>query len=42
MGALTHGHVRVSVGPETTGADADRFLAAYEEAIDRLRTGVGR
>lgn len=42
MGALTHGHVRVSVGPSTTLADADAFLAAYADAVARLRRLVGR
>lgn len=42
MGALTHGHVRVSVGPETTTADADRFVAHYRAIVARLRAVVGR
>jgi cysteine desulfurase len=42
MGALTHGHVRVSVGPDTTIADADRFLEAYAEVVTHLRGRVGR
>jgi cysteine desulfurase len=42
MGALTHGHVRVSVGPSTTVADADRFLEAYAAAVVDLRARVGR
>jgi cysteine desulfurase len=42
MGALTHGHVRVSVGPETTVADADAFLDAYRERVAGLRSRVGR
>jgi cysteine sulfinate desulfinase/cysteine desulfurase-like protein len=33
---------RVSVGPETTRQDADAFLAAYADAVARLRTAVGR
>jgi cysteine desulfurase len=37
MGALTHGHVRVSVGPESTEADVDAFVAAFAEAVARLR-----
>lgn len=42
MGALTHGHVRVSVGPETTTDDADAFLATYTEVVERLRAIAGR
>jgi cysteine desulfurase len=41
MGVLTHGHVRVSIGPETTLADADDLLLAYAEAVDRLRRTAG-
>ena len=41
MGALTHGHVRIGIGPETTVADADRFVAAYAEAVARLRSTSG-
>ncbi|WP_052667799.1 cysteine desulfurase family protein [Nitriliruptor alkaliphilus] len=42
MGALTHGHLRVSVGPDTTVADADRFLEAYASVVTDLRGRVGR
>jgi cysteine desulfurase len=42
MGALTHGHVRVSVGPATTVADADAFVSAYADIVTRLRRAVGR
>jgi cysteine desulfurase len=42
MGALTHGHVRVSVGPGTTIADADAFVTAYAEVVARLRRTIGR
>jgi cysteine desulfurase len=42
MGVLTHGHVRVSFGPEVTVADADRFLDAYAAAVADLRGRVGR
>jgi cysteine desulfurase len=42
MGALTHGHVRVSFGPATTVADADAFVAAYTDVVTRLRRTVGR
>jgi cysteine desulfurase len=42
MGALTHGHVRVSVGPETSRDDVDAFLASYAEVVADLRRAVGR
>ncbi|MGH3443716.1 MAG: cysteine desulfurase family protein [Nitriliruptorales bacterium] len=44
MEALTHGHVRVSVGPETTVEEIDAFLDAYGEAVEELRrtAGMGR
>ena len=42
MGALTHGHVRISVGPETTLEDVDRFLDAYAATVAALRRSVGR
>jgi cysteine desulfurase len=41
MGALTHGHVRVSIGPETTIADADALLAAFAEAVTTSRAAAG-
>jgi cysteine desulfurase len=37
MGALTHGHIRVCVGPETTDADVDGFVAAFAAAVAGLR-----
>lgn len=37
MGALTHGHVRVSVGPETTDDDVDGLLLAWRESVEELR-----
>jgi cysteine desulfurase len=40
MRALTHGHVRVSVGPTTTIGDLDEFLDAYAEAVRTLRATV--
>jgi cysteine desulfurase len=40
MGALTHGNVRVSFGPETTPADVDDLLAALHEIVPRLRESV--
>ncbi|MFA9429270.1 cysteine desulfurase family protein [Egicoccus sp. AB-alg2] len=41
MGVLTHGHVRVSIGPETSLTDADAFLDAYAEVVQRLRQSSG-
>jgi cysteine desulfurase len=40
MGALTHGHVRISVGPDTTVAQADDFVAAYADAVADLRASI--
>jgi cysteine desulfurase len=40
MGALTHGHVRVSLGPETTEADVDDFLSAWQDVVGALRRAV--
>ncbi|MEX0868866.1 MAG: aminotransferase class V-fold PLP-dependent enzyme, partial [Nitriliruptoraceae bacterium] len=37
MKALTHGHVRVSFGPETGVADIDAFVRAYAAIVERLR-----
>lgn len=41
MGALTHGHVRVGVGPQTTDDDVDRFLDAWADAVHDLRRRAG-
>ncbi len=41
MGALTHGHVRVSVGPDTSIEDVDTFVEAYADTVTRLRTTAG-
>ena len=41
MEALTHGHVRVSLGPELTTADLDRFVDVYAENVGRLRRTSG-
>jgi cysteine desulfurase len=38
MGALTHGNVRVSVGPSTTDSDINRFLEALPQIVARLRS----
>ena len=37
MGALTHGHVRVSLGAETTPEDVDGFVGAFAAAVAKLR-----
>lgn len=37
MGALTHGHVRVSIGPATTREELEDFVAAWAEVVTRLR-----
>jgi cysteine desulfurase len=41
MGVLTHGHVRISIGPETTVDDAEDLLEAYAAAVRSLRTTAG-
>jgi cysteine desulfurase len=41
MGVLTHGHVRISIGPDTSVADADDLLVAYADAVSRLRSTAG-
>lgn len=41
MGALTHGHVRVSLGPGVDSEDLDAFVSALAEAVRRLRRRVG-
>ena len=37
MGALTHGHVRASVGPDASPEDAERFVDVLAEVVPRLR-----
>lgn len=37
MGALTHGHVRISFAGDVGLADAERFVAVYRDAVTRLR-----
>ncbi|MEX0952845.1 MAG: aminotransferase class V-fold PLP-dependent enzyme [Nitriliruptoraceae bacterium] len=37
MEALTHGHVRLSFGPQTTREVADEFLEAYRDIVATLR-----
>lgn len=41
MGVVTHGHVRISVGPDTRVEDIDAFLDAYAEVVTRLRRSIG-
>lgn len=41
MRALTHGHVRVSVGPDTSIEDVDTFVEAYAETVADLRATAG-
>jgi len=41
MGALTHGHVRVSVGADTPEEVVDRFAQAFTRTVTRLRATVG-
>ena len=41
MGALTHGNVRLSVGPATTDAEVDRLLAELPGLVQRLRDESG-
>ena len=37
MGVLTHGHIRVSLGADTTAAEVDEFAADYAAAVASLR-----
>jgi cysteine desulfurase len=41
MGALTHGHVRVSFGPKVEEAQLDAFVDALDAAVGRLRAQRG-
>ena len=41
MGALTHGNVRVSLGPETDPADVHRLARELPGVVARLRTEAG-
>jgi cysteine desulfurase len=41
MGVLTHGNVRLSLGPETSEQDVERFLAELPEVVAQLRSRVG-
>jgi cysteine desulfurase len=40
MGALTHGNLRVSFGPDTTEADVDHLVSVLHEVVPRLREGL--
>lgn len=42
MGALTHGHVRVSFGPDVTAQGIDAFADAFTDAVATLRSGMHR
>lgn len=42
MEALTQGHVRVSLGPGVDEATVDAFVAAFADAVARLRARAGR
>ena len=42
IGTLTHGAIRVSIGPETTAADLDAFVAALPEVVDAAKARLGR
>ena len=42
MGALTHGHVRISFGPEVAERELDAFVAAFTHVVGELRRGIGR
>lgn len=37
MGALTHGHIRVSLGAETSAVEVEGFVAEFAAAVRRLR-----
>ncbi|HVL97920.1 MAG TPA: aminotransferase class V-fold PLP-dependent enzyme [Egibacteraceae bacterium] len=41
MGALTHGHVRVSFGPDVAGDVVERFAEAFATAVGALRARLG-
>jgi len=41
MGALTHGNVRVSLGPEVDDAAVDRLLAVLPRVVAEQRAEVG-
>lgn len=41
MGALTGGNVRVSLHPQVTGDEVDRFLTVLAPAVARVRSALG-
>ena len=41
MGALSHGNVRVSLHPDVSTADVDRFLAVLPQVVADLRAEAG-
>ncbi len=41
MGVLTHGNVRVSLPPDATADDVERFLAVLPDVVARLRQDAG-
>jgi cysteine desulfurase len=41
MGVLSHGNVRVSLHPETTAEEVDRFLEVLPGVVERLRAEAG-
>ena len=41
MGAITHGHMRVGIGPDTTVADADALVDAMAEIVASARRQAG-
>lgn len=42
MGALTHGHIRVSFDANVTSEEIDRFADAFEKAVAQLRARIDR
>lgn len=42
MRSLTHGHLRISFGPDLDVATADRFVADYAAVVSELRAQSGR
>lgn len=42
IGTLTHGAIRVSIGPETTEADVEAFLAALPPVVEQAKARLGR
>ena len=42
MRALTHGHLRISFGPDVDVATADAFIRDYRDVVTELRAQSGR